>query len=72
MLKLLVAHGVDLSALAAYGAKYCMFGRFGDVPVQCAMEHRESVTLAVATQLPVEGVPEMVARYTGTPYDCIL
>ncbi len=66
MLRLLVARGMDLVHLG--GSRT----RLRKPAVECAKEHRTRVTDAVAAHLPVEGVPEIVSAYTGTPYDILL
>ncbi len=67
MLKALALRGIDFLVLPYMGSK-----RHHTPATTCAIQHRQAITECVAAHLPVEGVPEMVARYTATPYDCIL
>ncbi len=67
MLEIVAPRCVDFMRVP-YASLYC---EYRAPAVECATRHRKALTDAAAIRLPVEGVPEMVARYAGTPYDYI-
>ncbi len=68
MLEIVAPRGVDFMRPPSAPGSY----EYRAPAVECATRHRKAITDAAAIRLPVEGVPEMVTKYAGTPYDYII